>query len=173
MKSIGKVLALLFAAILLCVLLTACGKGKGDYDKSVDKRPDRTSEDILSEKAQLELPVESFNQLTAEEATGLTLAIRGQVTAEALKVSFRLVNGSGVTFVYSYNDILLQKKTDDGWETYRRIDAVQATSFNLQAGGIATELIRPEQYGVTLQSGETYRIAFENAPDVFGEFRVK
>lgn len=170
MKLLIKSLALLLA-LLLCGLLAACGKSEdGTYSKSLGKAPVKGEN---TENGIIQLPAESFNELSAVELTGLTLVVRGPVSAGAEKVSFRLVNGGGAAFNFGYEDLLLQKKTESGWETYRRIDAVPEIGLSLQAGGMLIESVRPDQYGVALQAGATYRITFANAPEAYGEFTVQ
>lgn len=174
MKTITKVLALLVALsltiVLLCGLLTSCGR---EEEESVDETFSKSLVKHPPKKEDLPKPAESFNQFTAVEEAGVSVEVTGQVTAGAETVTFRLTNGRSEPFLYGYMDILLQKKTAGGWETYERIDAVQSIGMSLNAGGTTTGAIRPAQYGVTLQSGAIYRITFANAPEACGEFEVK
>lgn len=158
MRSITKLLALLLAlsltGLLLCGMLTSCGR---EEEESVDGT----------------ISKESFNQSAGAEDIGVLVEVTSQPTAGEETVTFRLTNRKSEPFPYGYMDILLQKKTADGWETYERIDAVQAIGMSLKAGGTTNVAIRPAQYGVTLQSGAIYRITFANDPAACGEFEVK
>ena len=154
---------------LVLPLLASCGgkENSGTLSKPFDK-PNGDP----SEKGSISLPINSFNQLDTPENAGLSVDVTAPVTAGAEEVSFRLTNGGAEAFGYGYADILLQKKTGDGWETYQRVDSVQDIGISLKAGSSDTEVIRPAQYGVTLQSGAIYRIIFANDPEAVGEFRV-
>ena len=165
METITKVLALSLTILFLCGLLTACGKEEDEetFSKSLHRPPD---------KVDFSLPA-GINEYSVEEIAGLSLQIQGTVAAGAKSVSFHLYNADDTDFSFGYADLLLQKKTESGWETYRRIDAVPEIGIVAPAGGSSGETIRPEQYGVELNSGETYRIALAGAPDVYGEFTVK
>lgn len=174
-RALAPSLAILLTVLLLCGLLTSCGGAEesGTFSKVLIKHPERTSQDNPSEKGSIALPAESFNQMTATESAGLTVEVTISITAGAETIPFRLTNGENDAFNYGYRDILLQKKTENGWETYQRIDDVQEIGMSLKAGGATTGAIRPGQYGVMLQSGEIYRIAFANMPGEYGEFEVQ
>ena len=170
MKNVTKILVLLLISALTVCLLANCGK------KETDEESGTFSKALIKPPAKEELshlPVESFNEFTAFEPTGLSLQLDGQVKAGAERVTFRMNNAKGEEFCYGYADILLQKKTADGWMTYRRIGTVPEIGIAIPAKGSSNETLRPEQYGVELQAGNTYRITFENAPDAYIEFKVK
>lgn len=172
MYKVIKILALLLAVLLLAAIpLASCGKSE-DEDKTLSKGLNRPDKDRV-EQVIGDLPAGTINELPLEEALGRTISINGLVKPGAETVTIRLNNNEDEAFVYGYMDILLQKKTGSGWETYRRTDSVPETGVSVQARGSVNEVIRPAQYGVELQAGGTYRILFANAPDVYVEFRVK
>lgn len=167
-KHLIKGLALLLAALLLCGLFASCGKEEEEDVTSsitIHKAPDKGSNHLFTD---------SINELPAtEELPSLSMQTDGPVQAGAASVTYRILNAGNENFAFGYADVLLQQKTDDGWVTYRRIDAVPEIGIVALAGGSATERVRPEQYGLTLKSGETYRILLENRPEVCAEFTVK
>lgn len=178
MRCITKGLAASLAAVLLCGLFAACGKEDGEETFSAPLHKP-------SEKSIHELSDVSFNQFefveegtdtrpsgSAEDA-GFLIQVDESVAAGAEMVPFRIVVTGDVDFTYGYEDILLQKKTAEGWQTYRRIDAVPAIGMLIHAGGASNERVKPAEYGVELRSGETYRILFGVLPTVYGEFRVE
>lgn len=86
-------------------------------------------------------------------------------------VIFQLTNNSDLTFVYNNSDILLERKTADGWETFTLLEPEEWEIVRLP-GEVAILGIYPGDYGVEFRSGETYRIAFRNVPGLYEEFII-
>lgn len=89
----------------------------------------------------------------------LSVRMAGEVKAGAETIGFRIDNAGDTDYGYGYADLLLLKKTEDGWKTYCRLGAVPEIGILVPAGGSSAESIVVGQYGVQLKAGETYRVA--------------
>lgn len=108
------------------------------------------------------------------EASELRIWVEDGVYAGMIGVVFDLTNNSALNFVYRDTDILLEQKTENGWKTFSLLNASESDKQEmlLASGSQRSMMILPEQYGVELQSGATYRVAFANVPGLYGEFTV-
>lgn len=106
------------------------------------------------------------------DASELRITPEDGIYAGMTSPIYTLANNSRVPFVYSFTDILLEHKTSTGWETFTLLAPDDRESV-LDPGEQRTTAILPAEYGVELEAGETYRIAFRNVPGLYGEFVVQ
>lgn len=146
--------------LLACVLLLSAGCAvtaqEGVSDADVQERvadasePKQTGEpDPLPPADEDEIP---------PDYTNVSMHIDAPVHVGAEWVSFRIENGSDFDLGYGHTDISFWKKTDRDYRAVPFEGWFTAIGMRIPAGETGTHKVRPEEYGVTLQAGDTYRI---------------
>ena len=109
-----------------------------------------------------------------KDFTGLTVRLKEEfVTPRTEVLYFLLENGSETEYEYLGGAILLQKKTENGWETLERLNDVSSGKGWAPAGkteqlSINVKII----YGITFAAEETYRMVFPGMEGLVCEFTV-